>query len=114
MAGNITSLTNNGVRDWLLQRASAVVLGAYFLFVLFYIVLHPALDYQQWHGLFQHPVMRAASVLALLSLLIHAWIGMWTVATDYVKVTSVRLVYYSIVIIALLSYFLWGIEIIWS
>ena len=65
---NVTSLTGNGLRDWLVQRITSLILTAYSLFLLGYIMLHAGLDYTTWQGLFNHMAMRIFTVLTLLSL----------------------------------------------
>ena len=52
MVTNITNFGRSGLSDWLLQRASAVILALYTLFVVGYLLLHPNLDYATWSGLF--------------------------------------------------------------
>ena len=83
MVTSITSLGRNGPYDWLVQRVSAVVLLCWFLFLGYYILSADNLDYAQWQGLFAQTCMRVFSFIALLSLCSHAWIGMWTISTDY-------------------------------
>jgi len=114
MVGNITSLTNNGLRDWLIQRVSALVLAVYTIFLLTFIYMHPNLDFMTWQGLFANPIMRIASAIVMLSLISHAWIGLWTVSTDYLKSTVIRVSFQMVVVLLLLAAFIWGIDILWS
>ncbi|MDF2867373.1 MAG: sdhD [Gammaproteobacteria bacterium] len=114
MVENITSLTRNGLRDWLVQRISAIILAVYTLFILGFIVWHQPLDYSTWHQLFSLNWMRIFSLLALLSLLAHTWIGIWTITTDYLKCACVRLITQVIVMLALFGCLIWGILILWS
>tara|TARA_Y100000994_G_C15411758_1_gene326173 strand:- start:109 stop:312 length:204 start_codon:yes stop_codon:yes gene_type:complete len=65
--------------------------------------------------------MRLFSTLALFSLLAHAWIGMWTVGTDYIRklmfgkyATILRLTYQMVVSLILASYIIWGLAIVWG
>ena len=58
-------------------------LAAYFIFLIGYLVANPGIGYEQWHGLFSHNAMRIFSLLALVALGAHAWVGMWTISTDY-------------------------------
>lgn len=111
---NISSLTGNGLRDWLVQRLTSVVLAAYLLFLLGFFLMHPAVDFFAWQSLFSSNWMRVFSVLAMLSLALHAWVGIWTVITDYLKPIALRLTVQTIVLLALLAYFIWGIEIFWG
>ena len=114
MVTSVTSLTGNGLRDWLVQRISAVYLAAYALFLMGYLVFHPNLDYHQWRGLFDCVWMQFATMLLIVSLLLHAWIGIWTVTTDYVKCTVIRLSVQMAVMLFLLGLFIWGIHIFWG
>jgi succinate dehydrogenase hydrophobic anchor subunit len=52
MVTNVTNLSRSGLYDWMAQRVSAVVLAAYFIFLIGYVVAHPGIGYAQWHGLF--------------------------------------------------------------
>jgi succinate dehydrogenase / fumarate reductase, membrane anchor subunit len=114
MVNSATGFSSNGVRDWLVQRVSAVLLGLYTLLLFVLFLTHPSIDYATWQGLFTQSWMKVATLLALLSLFAHAWIGIWTVLTDYIKPTGLRLPLEILVIIALLIYLLWGIDILWS
>lgn len=115
MLGNVTSLTGGqGLRDWLFQRATAVVMGIYAVFLIIYLINHPHLTYHQWHDLFSSVVMRVASEIILISILMHAWVGFWTVTTDYLHQTCVRLFVQSVVALGLLALFIWGLEIFWG
>jgi succinate dehydrogenase / fumarate reductase membrane anchor subunit len=111
---NVTSLSSNGLRDWLIQRTTAVILAAYIIFLLAFILCHPSLDYTSWQNLFSHFSMRFFSSLFLLSLFWHAWIGLWTIVTDYIKSASLRLITQLFIIIVLFLYFIWGLVIFWG
>lgn len=114
MLTNITSLTGHGLRDWLIQRVTSIVLLAFTLFVVGFLLSHQPLQFSQWYGLFQHTGMRVFTLLALLSLLCHAWVGLWTVTTDYLPKLGIRLVVQVIIFLTLLWLFLWGILIVWG
>jgi succinate dehydrogenase / fumarate reductase, membrane anchor subunit len=114
MVSNITSLTGNGLKDWLIQRVTAVYFAVYSLFLLFYLLLHPHLQYETWHNLFQCLWFQVASIIALFALSLHAWIGVWTVTTDYVKCTVLRLSLQMGVLTWLLGQFIWGLMIVWG
>lgn len=114
MVTNVTSLTGNGLKDWLIQRVTAVYFAMYTLFILGFLVLHPALNYEQLHTLFTHPAIQVATATALLALTLHAWIGIWTVTTDYMKCTVLRLSVQMLVLLWLLSQLIWGLMILWG
>lgn len=114
MVTNITNFGRSGLADWLMQRATAVILLAYTLFMVGFFLVNPNLDYLTWSTLFQCTLMRIFSMLALLSIAAHAWIGLWTVATDYIKPTGIRLVFQLVVILALFAFVVWGVQVLWG
>lgn len=110
-----------GVSDWIAQRLSGVVLGVYTVFLAGYIVLNPDMDYQQWRALFSQLWMQIFTLLCLISLCIHAWVGMWTIGTDYLRPHTVgrsadllRKLYQLVVVAFLVIYLGWGIWILWG
>ena len=121
MVTNATSLSRSGLSDWLIQRASAVVLAAYTLCLLGSFIAYPDMDYAQWRELFDSALMRIFSLISLLALCTHAWVGMWTIGTDYLtpshlgnSATATRLVYQSICVLLIVVYFIWGVQILWG
>lgn len=111
---NVTSLTGNGLRDWLIQRVTSVVMLVYIVFLFAFFISQNVVDYTRWHALFSHIGMRLFSTLFLLSLIAHAWIGMWTIVTDYIKPFIVRLVVQLCIIIGLVLCFVWSLVVFWG
>ena len=114
MVSNVFSVSGRGLRDWIWQRLSAVILLVYTLFLVLWSVLHQPLNFEIWRALFTALPMKIATSLCVLSLVLHAWIGVWTIVTDYIACYGLRIVAHSAVIIALASYWLWGNAIVWS
>ena len=54
------------------------------------------------------------TLLALFSILIHAWIGMWQVLTDYVKPLALRLMLRLVIVVALVVYVIYGFVVVWG
>ena len=121
MVTTVTSLGRSGLSDWLIQRVSAFVMTAYLIFIVGYLVMNPELTYAQWAQLNQALPMRMFSLLTILSIAAHAWIGMWCVLTDYVtvrlvgpKATAIRIVFQLGMIAITLLYVIWAINILWG
>ena len=114
MVNNVTSFTGNGLRDWLIQRVTAVILGAFSIFLLVFFMLHHPMDYSTWRNLFSQQWMKIFTLLTIGSLGMHAWVGIWTVLTDYIKPACLRLLLEVLVILALIVYVIWGFNIFWS
>jgi len=103
-----------GLRDWLIQRITAVVMAVYSVALAGYLLLQPYLNYDVWTGLFSGQPMRTFTLLFLLSVFYHAWIGIRDIVMDYVKPASVRLVIHVLVILVALLYTIWAVQILWG
>ncbi|MDX2345662.1 MAG: succinate dehydrogenase, hydrophobic membrane anchor protein [Legionella sp.] len=114
MVSSVTSLTGNGLKDWLVQRLTAVYLLIYsILFVAIWAGCSPW-HYTNWVALFHTSWFQVATAIALFSILLHAWVGLWTVTTDYIKATGLRLMVQGLVLLVLLSQLIAGFMIIWG
>ena len=116
-----TGLTGSGSRDWIVQRLSAVVLTFYSLVMLGFFLTHGHVSYIEWVNFMMSLPMRLFSLVAIIALAGHAWVGMWTVFTDYItkgklgsKASAIRLLLQAAMIIAILVYLFWGIMIFWG
>lgn len=114
MVTNVTSLTGNGLKDWLIQRVSAVVLGLYLVLMLVFFVTHGHVTYEQWNTWVHCKIVLVINVLMMISLVLHAWIGLWTVTTDYLKSTCVRLPIQMLIVLGLMSMLIWFFMILWG
>jgi succinate dehydrogenase / fumarate reductase membrane anchor subunit len=103
-----------GLRDWLVQRVTAVVLIAFVLAVGWFLAAAGHLDYDSWSGIFAPVPMKLATVVAVLALCYHAWIGVRDIWMDYIKPAGVRLVLHVGVILWLLVCLLCSFQILWS
>ncbi len=118
MVTSVTNLSRNGLSDWLIQRVTALLIGFYTVFIVGFLLSHSMgtspITFQTWSHLFHNSFMRIATVLVVLSIAAHAWIGMWTVFTDYVNCFILRLCLQVGMVALLLGYVVWCIEILWS
>jgi succinate dehydrogenase / fumarate reductase membrane anchor subunit len=114
MVERIVTGAHYGLRSWLVQRVSAVVMALYALAIAGWLVLHPDPDYNAWTGLFSSNVVRSLTLLTLLALFSHAWVGMRNIVMDYVKAAALRLVIHVLVILALMLYAIWSVQILWG
>ncbi len=121
MVTAVTSFGRSGLYDWMIQRVSAVVMAAYTIFLAAFIILTPELNYEIWKGLYATLWMRVFSLITLLSIAAHAWIGLWAVLTDYLttrlmgnKATILRVLMQMVLGLITVTYVVWGIEILWG
>jgi len=103
-----------GLRDWLAQRATAVIMLVYTLLFLAALVMLPRFDYWHWKALWSLPLMQYATLLFMVALLLHAWIGVRNIFMDYIKDSGLRLILYVLVILALIAYGAWCVQILWG
>lgn len=114
MVKSITSFSRSGLQDWLAQRVSAVVLASYAVFLLIYLLVNPDLTYSQWQGLFANFWFKFYTLASLIALIAHIWVGMWTVATDYVKNAWARFIVLSLIALVNFGYFVFGFSAVWG
>jgi succinate dehydrogenase / fumarate reductase membrane anchor subunit len=114
MVGRAVGGARYGLRDWLAQRVSALLMAIYMVFMVSFVVAHRPLQYGDWKGLFDQAWMRIFSLLFMIGLCIHAWVGMRNIFMDYVHSTGIRLLQHVVVIVALVVYLLWAVQILWS
>lgn len=103
-----------GLRDWLAQRVTAVVMVIYSVIFFWMLLKLPRFDFPSWKAMWSAPMMRYGTLLFLLCLFVHAWIGMRNIFMDYVKPTWLRLTLYAVVILLLFAYGAWAVQILWS
>ncbi|MBE8183069.1 MAG: succinate dehydrogenase, hydrophobic membrane anchor protein [Candidatus Portiera sp.] len=113
-----TNFTRNGLTDWLVQRLSAVVLLGFVLYVVGFYAWHSYLaitmTYDLWYGYFSSLPMKIFTLIALLALLGHLWIGIWTIITDYIKPLVLRLLLQSLLLLFVLAILIWVGLIVFS
>ncbi|MCL4471183.1 MAG: succinate dehydrogenase, hydrophobic membrane anchor protein [Sulfuricella sp.] len=114
MVNRIVTGAHYGMRDWLVQRVTAVVMALYTLFMAGFLLTHQPLYYADWSHLFQSRLVRLTSLLFLLSLYLHAWVGMRDIFMDYVKPVGIRLMAQVAVILSLVAYAAWSVQILWG
>ncbi len=120
----VTTVTNfgrNGLYDWVVQRGTALVLLAYVLYVVAIVLFTPGLDHATWQAHFASTPMKVFGMMALVSLVVHAWIGLWTVSTDYfteyllgAKGNVIRWIFQAVCALVLFAYLVWGAQILWG
>jgi succinate dehydrogenase / fumarate reductase membrane anchor subunit len=103
-----------GLRDWLMQRITAVAIAVYLMLLLGVLLFTPGMNLSAWQALFSNQAFKLATFVALISVFLHAWVGMRDIIMDYIRSTAVRLTLEVIVIGALLVYAGWAIQILWG
>ena len=103
-----------GLRSFLAQRITALAMALYTLLMLGLLLVAPPGHYGDWRALFGQQWMKLATFVFLLSLFLHAWVGMRDIFMDYIRPTGWRLVAHAAVILLLTAYTGWSIQILWG
>jgi len=106
------SRPTHGLRDWLLQRITAVYLAGFLVFFILRIAIKPAQNFQEWHAWFAHPAMTVASTAFVLAVLLHGWFGMRDIVLDYVHRLLPRLLLLSLFGLLLTGCGLWALHVL--
>lgn len=102
-----------GMRSWLAQRLTAVVMVAYSLILLLAFFSAGNFSYEGWAGLFARQWFKLATLVTILALLYHAWVGMRDIWMDYIKPPFLRLFLQLLTIVWLLACAGWAGQILW-
>ncbi|MEW6993620.1 succinate dehydrogenase, hydrophobic membrane anchor protein [Colwelliaceae bacterium MEBiC 14330] len=114
MVNVVASVGRNGVHDFILLRASAIILVSYTLLLAGFFVVTPTVTYDVWQGFFAYVSVKVATILALLALLVHAKIGIWQVLSDYIKPAFLRAALQFLFSVTLIAYLVFGFSIVWG
>ena len=113
MTNRIVTGAHYGLRDWLAQRITAVIMAVYSVIAVFVLISGRPITYGVWRDLFSQGWMRVATLLFMASLAWHAWVGVRDILMDYIKPAGLRLMLEVLVLLTLAAYLGWTIQILW-
>jgi len=102
-----------GLKDWIIQRMTAIVMAVYTLLIAGTILAVKPGNFAAWKSIFSCGIIKFATFLFFLSLAYHAWIGVRDLWMDYVNSAGLRLALHTLTILALAGYAGWVAEILW-
>lgn len=102
-----------GLKDWIAQRATALVMAVYTLILLATLGALGPSSYEAWRSIFSNGFMQFMTFLFFISLFWHVWIGVRDIWMDYVKPDGLRLVLMIATVAALVGYAGWAAKILW-
>lgn len=103
---------HQGLGEWLWQRLSALYLAGFILWLLLHLVISPPPDYLAWKLWIAGGGVRLAFALFMLSVLVHAWIGMRSVFLDYLHPLWLRVITQLLTALSLLALAFWAAQIL--
>lgn len=96
-----------GLRAWLLQRATAVYLVLFTIYLLARVWGDPPRDFETWRAWVGNPAWSAMLALSFVMILAHAWVGVRDVLLDYVHDLRLRLALLAAVAVGLIYLGVW-------
>ena len=102
-----------GLRDWLSQRFTALIMVIFTIAVLAQLLFGGPLDYYKWSTIFSRQWMKVLTFVTIVSLLWHVWVGMRDIWMDYVQPVGVRLSLQVLTIAWLVGCAGWAVQVLW-
>ena len=102
-----------GMRDWLSQRITAVLMAIFTIVLLAQVIFGGPLGYDRWAGIFSTQWMKVLTFVVFISLGWHAWVGVRDIWMDYVKPVALRLTLQVATIVWLLGCMGWAVQVLW-
>ena len=102
-----------GFRDWLSQRVTAVVMTVFTFALLAQVLMPGPLGYDRWAGIFAQQWMKLLTLVTIVALAWHVWVGVRDVWMDYVKPVGVRLALQILTIVWLVGCAGWAVQVLW-
>ncbi|MDL5034096.1 succinate dehydrogenase, hydrophobic membrane anchor protein [Pelomonas sp. APW6] len=110
----IVSGAHYGLRDWLAQRVTAVLMALFTIVLLAQILLTTKpLGYELWAGIFSQQWMKFVTFATIIALAYHAWVGVRDIWMDYVKHVGLRLTLHVFTLVWLVGCAGWAIQVLW-
>ncbi len=101
-----------GMRQWLTQRISAVVMAIYTLLLVLLVLIQQPANFQEWHAFFSPWWWRIVTILFWICLTMHARLGVRDVLKDYVFNLTLRSYLQLLVELALMVDLIWLVMIL--
>ncbi len=102
-----------GLRDWLAQRVTALLMALFTVALLLQVLFGGPLGYERWAGIFAQQWMKTLTFVVILSLAWHAWVGLRDIWMDYVKPVGVRLGLQVFTLVWLVGCAGWAVQVLW-
>jgi succinate dehydrogenase / fumarate reductase membrane anchor subunit len=97
-----------GLPAWGVQRAGALYMLAFMLAAVVSLAVHPRSTFVAWAGWVHSPIVSISSLLFVLALCSHMWVGLRDVLLDYAKPASLRRGLLVLLAVLLVSLAVWA------
>jgi succinate dehydrogenase / fumarate reductase membrane anchor subunit len=103
-----------GIRDWLMQRITAVIMLVYTVLLILFMLQVSQGGYANWQKLFSYTWVKVVTSVTFIALLIHAWVGIRDVWMDYIQHVGLRLTMHALTIVWLVGSLIYSFQVVWG
>ena len=103
-----------GLRDWVMQRVTAVIMAIYTVAMIVLLFTIPS-EYEAWRAFFGETWVRLFTQITFIAVALHAWVGIRDLWMDYIsKSAGLRLFLHVATIVWLLGCVIYSFKVIWG
>ena len=109
----VTTGAHYGWKDFLVQRVTGAIV---LVFVATMLVRFMTSDnsFVAWHGFMNCAAMKLLTLLTIIAVCYHAWIGVRDIWMDYIKSAGVRVLLHVLTILWLFGCAAYGVSALWT
>lgn len=107
----------NGIREWVFQRISNVVIFAYGIFYILMVMSMGDVNYSQWVAMHSGTMFKVVSTIALVIAMLNSLLAGWQIGTDYtqkVPVPGFGFIFHAFYTVVSIIFLLLGFKILWG
>ncbi|MBN3860326.1 succinate dehydrogenase, hydrophobic membrane anchor protein [Neisseriaceae bacterium PsAf] len=102
-----------GIKDWIFQRLSAVLILVFSIILIIGLFFVPS-SYEGWQQFFSYASVKIIAQIIVIAVAIHAWIGVRDIWMDYINNSGLRLLMHTLTFVWLLASFIYSVYVIWG
>lgn len=100
----------SGLKAWAVQRLTAIYIGLFALYFVAALLFDAPTGFVEWRAWLGGPVVSVAMLLFIVTILMHAWIGVRDVLIDYVHPIAIRAALLGVIGLSLVAIGLWAAQ----
>ena len=111
------TMKRNGVREWIFQRVSNVMIFAYAVFYLSAVFTMEGVDYESWVAFHNALSFKIYSSVTLAVVMVNSVLAGWQIGTDYtqkVPVAGFGPAFHAFYVLVSVGFLLFGLFILWG
>ncbi len=105
---------SHGLGGWMWQRITAGIMALYLVIMSVRLSLNTPFTATSWKAFFSLPIFKLLTLLFILSLLYHAWLGVKEILMDYGNNKKIASVLEAVVTLVVAGYACWAVVIVWN